>query len=213
VSVLGLADQVACDDGGVGAVVGDDRHLGRSGEHVDADLAEQHALGLGDELVAGADDDVGRLAGEQAVGHRGDRLHTAQGHDDVGAGRVEGVQQIRMHRTATKRAGAGDDRGHAGRLGGGHAHVGRRDVRIAAGRRVAAGHVDRHHALAGGDAVVQRDLELVQRTALRGGERAHLRDREVDVARARAPAPRRRCQSMLSRLITMSPSQPSSVRA
>ncbi len=30
-----------------------------AGEDVDADLAEQHPLGLGDELVAGADDDVG----------------------------------------------------------------------------------------------------------------------------------------------------------
>ena len=60
--VLGLADQVAGDDGRVGRVVGDHRHLGRPGEHVDADLAEQGALGLGDELVARADDHVGRLA-------------------------------------------------------------------------------------------------------------------------------------------------------
>jgi hypothetical protein len=42
--VLGLADEVASDDLGVGAGIGDDRHLGRAGEHVDADLAEQHAL-------------------------------------------------------------------------------------------------------------------------------------------------------------------------
>jgi hypothetical protein len=72
--------------GGVGRVVGDHRHFGRAGEDVDADLTEQRALGLGDELVARAHDHVGRPAAEQPVGHAGDRLHAAEGHDDVGAG-------------------------------------------------------------------------------------------------------------------------------
>ena len=45
---------------GVGGVVGDHQDLGRAGEHVDADAAEEDALGLGDVLVAGPDDDVGR---------------------------------------------------------------------------------------------------------------------------------------------------------
>ena len=55
-------------------------------------------------------------------------------------------------------------------------------MRIAAGRRIAARHVDRQHALAGGDAGVQVDRELVQRLALRQREIADLLDREVDVA-------------------------------
>ena len=84
-AVLGLADEVGGDDRRIGAVVGDHRDLGRPGEDVDADLAEQHPLGLGDELVAGPDDDVGRLAGEQAERHRGDRLHAAERHASTSA--------------------------------------------------------------------------------------------------------------------------------
>ena len=84
--MLGLADEVAGDDRRVGGLVGDHRHFRRPGEDVDADLAEQRALGLGDELVARADDHVGRLAGEQAVGQGRDGLHAAQRHDHVGAG-------------------------------------------------------------------------------------------------------------------------------
>ena len=61
-AVLGLADEVGRDDRGVGRVVGDHRDLRGPGEDVDADLAEERALGLGDELVARADEDVGGLA-------------------------------------------------------------------------------------------------------------------------------------------------------
>jgi hypothetical protein len=87
---------------GSALVVGDHGHFRRAGEDVDADLAEQRALGLGDELVARADDDVGRLAAEQAVGHRGDGLHAAQGHDDVGARGLEGIEHVRVHAAATE---------------------------------------------------------------------------------------------------------------
>ena len=59
VPVLGLADEIGGDDRRVGALVGDDRDLRRPGEDIDADTAEQHALRLGDEFVAGADDDIG----------------------------------------------------------------------------------------------------------------------------------------------------------
>ncbi len=60
-AVLGLSDKIGGDDQRIGAVIGDHLHLGRAGEHIDADLAEQHALGFRHELVAGSDDDVGRL--------------------------------------------------------------------------------------------------------------------------------------------------------
>ncbi len=53
-AVLGLAEQVDRDDERVGLVVGDDQDLGRAGEEVDADLAEQLALGLGHVGVARA---------------------------------------------------------------------------------------------------------------------------------------------------------------
>ncbi len=64
-AMLGLPDEVGGDHVSIGGIVGDDRDLGRTGEHVDADLAEKHALRLGNELVARTDDDVRRLAGEQ----------------------------------------------------------------------------------------------------------------------------------------------------
>ena len=76
---------------GVGAVVGDDRDLGRAGEQVDADLAEELALGLGDVGVARADDDVGLGQALDAVGHRGQRLDAAEREDVVGA---RGVHRV-----------------------------------------------------------------------------------------------------------------------
>ena len=59
--VLRLTDEIAGDDFRVGTGIGDNRNLGRSGKNIDADLAEQRALGLGDEFIPGSDNDVGRL--------------------------------------------------------------------------------------------------------------------------------------------------------
>ena len=56
--MLGLAEQVGGADLAVDAVVGDDQRLGRPGEQVDADAAEQLALGFRHIGVAGADDHV-----------------------------------------------------------------------------------------------------------------------------------------------------------
>ena len=84
--VLGLADEIGRDNGRVGASICDNCDLRWPGEDINADGAEQHALCLGDEFVAGTDEDIGRLAGKQAEGHRRNSLHAAEGHDDVGAG-------------------------------------------------------------------------------------------------------------------------------
>ncbi len=177
-----LAHQVRCDDGRIRRAVGDDADLRRAGEDIDAHAAEQHALGFGHELVAGTDDYVGRLAGEQAIGHGGNGLHAAQGHDGVHARHLHGVQHLRMDALAAIGRGAGDDRGHAGRLGGGDAHVGRRDVRIAPGGHVAARHIDRNQPLPGHQPRRQFDLEFPHRCHLRLRELAHLAGRELDVA-------------------------------
>ena len=58
-AVFRLPNQIGRDDQRIGTVVGDNGNFGGAGKDIDANLAEQHALGLGDELVAGADDDVG----------------------------------------------------------------------------------------------------------------------------------------------------------
>ena len=62
--MFGLAQQVGGAHLRVGGVVGDDQRLGRAGEQIDADAAEQLPLGLGDERVARTDQHV----------HRRDRL-------------------------------------------------------------------------------------------------------------------------------------------
>ena len=139
--MLHLADEIGRDDHRIGGLVGKDGDFGGAGEDVDADLAEQRALGLGDELVARPDDDVGGLAGEQTEGHRGDRLDAAERHDDVGAGDLHRVEHMRMDALAAERRRAGDHGLDACRLGGGDGHVGRGDMGIAAGRHIAAGGV------------------------------------------------------------------------
>ena len=60
--VLGLADEVGGDEGGVGGVVGEDGDLGGTGLGVDADAALEQALGGGDVDVARARDHVDRAA-------------------------------------------------------------------------------------------------------------------------------------------------------
>ena len=65
--VLGLRQQVRGDPVRIGVPVGEDQHLGRAGDHVDADLAEHAPLGRRHISVAGTDD-------------LGDRLHRPRCH-------------------------------------------------------------------------------------------------------------------------------------
>ena len=104
VAVFGLADEIPGDDFRVRGLVGDDHDLGRAGEHVDADPAIEDALGLGHELVARADQDVGRAAAEEPEGHGGDPLHAAERQDHVGAAEIEGIENRRVHALAGLRA-------------------------------------------------------------------------------------------------------------
>ncbi len=83
-------EQVDRDHERVGVLVGDDQHLGRPGEQVDADLAEQLPLRLGDIGVAGARDQIDLADRLGAHREGGDRLHTAEQMDLVGSGEVHG---------------------------------------------------------------------------------------------------------------------------
>src|SRR3546814_2152133 len=83
-------------------------------------MAEQHALGLGHEAIAGTDQDVGRMAGEEAVGHGGDALDAAEVEDVVGATEVHRIEDARMDAAMLRRRHrAGDDVADASHLGGG----------------------------------------------------------------------------------------------
>jgi hypothetical protein len=66
-------------------------------EHVDADAAEQDTLGLGDELVAGADENAGRRHIKQTEGHRGHALYSAHGENGVGTADIGGIENGRMY--------------------------------------------------------------------------------------------------------------------
>ena len=178
--MLGLAEQIGGADLAVDAVVGDHQRLGRSGEQVDADAAEQLALGFRHIGIAGPDDHVDgrdRLGAER---HGGDRLHAAQHVDFVGAAEMHGCDNRRM-RPALERRRAGDDALHAGDPRGDDRHVRRGDHRIAPARHVAADRVDRDVPVAEHDAGQGLDLEVAHAVALRLREVAHLRLREPDV--------------------------------
>ena len=74
--------------------VGDDEHLRRAGDHVDADLAENMPLGGGDEGVARADDLGHRRDRRGAIGERRDRLRAADPVDLVDAGKLRGARAL-----------------------------------------------------------------------------------------------------------------------
>ena len=178
--MLGLPEQVGGAHLHVGGVVGDDQRLGRAGEQVDADAAEQLPLGFGDKGVAGADQHIDRRDRLGAEAHRGDRLDAAQQIDLVRAAeRHRGDRGGGRH--AVQRRRAGGDPLHARDLRGQHRHVGRGDHRIPPARHVAADAVDRDVLVTQADAGKRFDLDIAQRVLLRLGEAADLRLGEFDV--------------------------------
>ena len=71
---FGLPEEIRRAELAVHRLVGDDQGLGGPREEVDADPAEELALGLRDEHVPGPDEHVHRLDGLGAEGHCADRL-------------------------------------------------------------------------------------------------------------------------------------------
>ena len=75
--MLGLRQEIGGNPVGIAGAVGDHEHFRRTGDHVDADLAEHQPLCRGDIGIAGADDLCDRRDGRGAPGQRGDRLRAA----------------------------------------------------------------------------------------------------------------------------------------
>ena len=115
--VLGLGEQVDRHPVGIGRAVGDDQHLRRAGHHVDADDAEDAALGAGDVGVAGTDDLVHLRNGLRAVGQRRDGLRAADGEHAIDAGQMgSGQHQLRSSRRRRRHHhDQFPDAGHLGR--------------------------------------------------------------------------------------------------
>ena len=116
--MLGLTDRIFDHNSGIRRIVSNNCDFSWAGKHVDADAAIEHSLGLGDEAVAWTDQNAGRLAGEQAEGHRRDALNAAKGENGVGTALVHGVENSRVRPILAVRRGAGDnmlDARHTGR--------------------------------------------------------------------------------------------------
>ena len=172
-TMLGLADQIGGDDLGIGGAIGDDQDLGWSGKQVDADAAEQHALGLGDEPIAGAGKDVRLFSREQAEGHGGYSLDAAERQDMVGAAKIHGVEDGRMNAAALLAWGrTGNDVVDAGDLRRGDAHDGRCDMGVTAARHITARGFHRDQALARPQARRQLRFEFTDAVLLLLGEAA-----------------------------------------
>ena len=184
--VLGLRQQVGGDPVGIAALVGEDQHLGRAGDHVDADRAEHQALGRRHIGVAGADDLGDRRDRRRAVGERRDRLRAADAIDLVDAGELRRRQHQRVE-LAVRRRHHHDDARHARDLGRHGVHQHRRRIGRGAARHVEPDRLDRGPAVAELDAerigeavvlrhlaavigldAVARELERVERAAVAG---------------------------------------------
>jgi hypothetical protein len=121
--------------------VGKDQDLRGTGDHVDADGAEDLTLGRRHIGIAGADDNVDRRDGLGPIGQRRDRLGAADPVDLGHPGAARGGQDQGIERTVGRRHGhhetldPGDpggqrvhqDRGGIGRRAAGHIETGGRD--------------------------------------------------------------------------------------
>ena len=173
--VLGLGQKIGGDPVRIAGVVGDDQHLGGAGDHVDADLAEHHALGRRHIGVAGPDDLGDRRNRLGAVGERRDRLRAADAINLVDAGELRRRQHQRVELAAGRRHHHHDPR-HAGDLGRHRIHQHRGRIGGGAARHVKADRVDRRPARAEldaeriGEAVVLRHLPAMKNLDAVAGE-------------------------------------------
>ncbi len=145
--VFGLGEQVGGQPIGIIVAVGDDEHFRGPRDHVDADSAEDLALGGGDEGIARAGDLRDGRDGLCTIGKGSDGLCAADAINLVDARNARGGENGRVDRTLLG-GNDHDDTRHAGHLGRHRIHQnGARIARRAAGNVEADG-VDRRPARA-----------------------------------------------------------------
>ena len=197
--MLGLRQQIRGDPVGIAALVGQDQHLGRPGDHVDADGAEHDALGRRHIGVARSDDLGHRLDRRRAIGERRHRLRAADAIDLVDAGELRRGQHERAE-LAVRRRHHHDDARHARDLGRYRVHQHRRRIGRGAARHVEPDRLDRAPAVAEldaervGEAVVGRFLPSVigLDPVARELKRVERRRSQAAVAASRSAAETRR---------------------
>ena len=119
--------------------------------------------------------------GKKTIRHGGDGLNPAQAHDDVGAGDMHRVQDVRVDALVLVRRRAGDDGLDARRLGGCDRHVGRGDVGVAAGGNIASCGIDRDELLSEFKAGHDLQREIMNRSTLGFGKASYLARGKGDV--------------------------------
>ncbi len=145
--VLGLGKQVQGEPLRRRGVVGNHEHLAGARNDVDADGAENQALGGRDVSPAGTDDLVHLGNRRRAVGQSGDSLGAAHGKHPIHARRVSCREhQRRTH--AIRRGDSHDDLTNASHPGGHGRHQHRRRVCSLAPRDVQAHPLQSRHPLA-----------------------------------------------------------------
>ena len=180
VAVLRLPEQVGRADLRIDRLVGNHHGLGRSGEEIDADPAEELALGLCDIGVARPDQHVHGLDRLGAQRHGADGLDAAERIDLVRAAEMHGRHHRRVRLTLEGRRCRHDAR-HAGDGRGQHRHMRRGHHGELASRHVATNRLHRDVLMAQHDTRHGLDLDVLHGGALRLGEGAHLFLREGDV--------------------------------
>ena len=144
--VLGLRKKIHRYPIRVGAGVGDNEYLRGSGDHVDADSAENAPFGGRDIGIAGTDDLVDRGNRRRAVGERRHRLRSAYRKGP----RYAGKMRRGKHKRVPRAAGGGydhDDFRNAGNLGRNGVHEHRRRIRRLPSGNVQAHPLERAHLL------------------------------------------------------------------
>ena len=81
--MLGLGEEIGCNPVGMTAPVRHDQHFGRTGDHVDADLSKDEALGRRHIGISRPHDLGNGRDGLGAVGERGHSLRTADAIDFI----------------------------------------------------------------------------------------------------------------------------------
>ena len=137
--VLRLRDQIGSEVRGARARIGDDDHLGRSGQRVDADFAGELPLRLRHVGVPRTHHGVAARDALGANGQRGDCLRSARPEDARRPGDPRRSRHFHRNRPVPLRRRGDDHLGHSGkpRHRGGHDH--RRRIRRASARHVAGG--------------------------------------------------------------------------